>query len=140
TGARINVSAYGSVTTSGATSLSARGFNGASAGVVTISSSTSDVSLLGSVNLSAFDGTGAGNGGMLSVDAPAGSVMLGGTVDVSGQGRGASAGLIQIYSSYDITSGAGKLAARGGYDNQGFSAAGGHIALVSTLGNINLAA
>src|SRR5262249_3484577 len=125
-------------TAGGATSISGRGSQGASGAVVTMNSNTANITVSGTVDLSASDGLLSGNGGYLGMRAAHGTIALGGTVDVSGQGENASGGLIQIAAMGDLTAGTGKLVARGLYDNLGFSASGGDVAIVSTYGAVSL--
>src|SRR5262249_37244732 len=60
-------------------------------------------------------------------------------VNVTGTGRDSAGGIILMNARGDIASTQGSLIAAGRSDSLGYSAFGGHVSLVSSLGQINLA-
>src|SRR5207249_3862663 len=131
------LTAFGGVDVSAG--VSAQGLNGASGGAATVSSVTTDVFVNGKVDLSSASGSVPGNGGYLNIFTPQGSVYINSEIDLSGSGRDSTGGIVTILANGDIVSGGNNIVARGLTDSQGFSALGGHVALASVRGMIDLA-
>jgi hypothetical protein len=121
-GGRLRIEAGGSVSVTNDVFLSAAGLVSAGGDLI--------ITAVGDINLVPRTGdlTGAADGGIVSLRSTSGSIIAGGSVDVSGRRtRGASGGYLDLDAAGDVVLG-GEIVARG---NPTAAGNGGHVTAIA---------